>query len=289
MLPVLSTGRSPLILSGHLCVAATACRSATCHPLCGSWRPTLTPYPGYCSYHSSCHNSATGLLSLIHWPQGQALHNRVWPLGEPSPTTHPHPFAASAAVIRGPLPREPPRKPSIRQALEFRFKRLWSPEKGRVGNCGCSLLCASTVLISTGAFLHCVILSPRLMPVAPGHGSMCFISELLDIMGSLSIDWLSDQKDERMDGWMDEWTQIRLREAFSPEIKCFLPPTLGNKEKCCFLLSTFLKGNYKQATAIIYKCDGKYENLRELNYTFIPPQLLSIHSLIIWAAFVSFL
>lgn len=80
-----------------------------------------------------------------------------------------------------------------------------------------------------------------------------------------------------MSGWKDEWReggkeggmQIRLGKGFSSESKCFLPLILGNKEKCCFLLSTFLKGNYKQATAIIYKCDGKNENSRDLNYTFI--------------------
>lgn len=107
------------------------------------WRPALTP----------CHNPATGLLSLRHWPLGQALHNRVWPWGEPghlSPTPH---LATSAtltklSLLRKPQLPSPPDKFLLLLILEAQVwmsleSRKWEGKWG-----GWSLHYASTVFIS---------------------------------------------------------------------------------------------------------------------------------------------
>lgn len=208
---------------------------------------------------------------MTHWPHGQVLYNRVQPLGEPghtSPTIHPHPFAASVTLMRRSAQKA--LAPfCVRQAptpkfWKFRFECLWSLEKGRAGKGGLlSPLCFYCIYFHLSIFTLYFSESPTNSTFLQGM-ELCPSS--LDHGFSLTGCVVGG-----MDGWMGGWVEIRLGEGFSSEIKCFLPPILDKKEKCCFLLSTFLKGNYRQETAIIYKC-GKHENLRDLNCTFILPQ-----------------
>lgn len=178
----------------------------------------------------------------------------------------------------------PPKKAlapfSVRQAptsnfWKFRFGYLCSLEKGRGRRGG---------FISIWAFSHCIILGAQLTAYFSRAWSCVFHLFVPGNHGFSLTGWVVG----RINGGMGGWMQIRL-EGFSLEIiVCCLLIRVTRKKKCCFLLNTFLKGNYKQTTTIIYKCDGKYENLRDLNNTFIPPQSLPTYSLVIWAAFVSF-
>lgn len=238
--------------------------------LYGSLEANTDSFPGNWYHHSSCYNPATGLFSFIRWPQGYALRNRVWPLGEPGHflllliLTHLPLQPLSWNSLHLKLP-SPPGELLLRLVLEDQVECLWSLGNGRDREDG----------------IYCILLCPDWVHISSEQGSVCFIPTSPETMDSqwMFIGWVNAW-------WVDElWMEIRLWEGFSSEIvSCLL--LWVTRENA--LLRTFLWRNCKQATAIIYKCDGNCEKSERLKLYVLPTPVTLHTQLNHLAAFVSF-